>query len=208
MACVTKFDQSAVSNFLRHLNRTIANPSNTDIDPSQSIYNYSLLPFREISDYDFFLQRKSEVYCYGRKDVKVLASWVISAPADLAPEQERFFFKTVSDFLLDRYGENNAVSSIVHVDELGKHHLHFAFLPITEDFRHGGEKICANEVLTPTELRSFHPSLQKCLNEAGIPCHVTSGITQEIGGSVSVEDLKKAEKLIEIKRERERGFTW
>lgn len=204
MASVKKFPAAAVSAQLRHNERLIAHPSNQDIDLSRSELNYSLLPPRDISSYDYFLQRKEELYCYNRDDVKVLASWVVTAPADLAQEQEDLFFETVTSFLLERYGPENAIQAIVHYDEGGRPHLHYTFIPVTEDLKHGGEKICANDVINPQELRSFHPALQKYLDEAGIDCHVTTGITQEIGGSISVDDLKKAERLIE----RRRNFTW
>lgn len=204
MASVAKFNMAAVCNQLRHNERLIAHSSNPDIDPSRSDQNYSLLDPREISSYDCFLQRKEELFCYNRADIKVLASWIVTAPTDLAQEQEDLFFQKTNEFLQERYGAENTIQSIVHYDEGGRPHLHYVFIPVTEDLRHGGEKICANEVLTRKELRCFHPALQKYLNEAGIDCNVMTGITKEIGGSVSVNDLKKAEKLIEQKR----GFTW
>lgn len=204
MASVAKFDMGAVPNQLRHNERLIANPSNPDIDPERSSKNYSLLAPREISSYDYFLERKAELYCYNRADIKVMASWIVTAPIDLAQEQEDLFFEKTNEFLQKRYGAENAIQSIVHYDEGGQPHLHYVFIPVTEDLRHGGEKICANEVLTRKELRCFHPALQKYLNEAGVDCNIMTGITQEIGGSISVKDLKKAERLIEHKR----GFSW
>ncbi len=204
MASVKKFDLSAVPSQLRHNERSISNPSNSEIDPGRSCLNYSLIPERPVSSYDYFLQRKSQLYCYNRPDVKVLAAWIITAPGDLAREDEQRFFSAAADFLLQRYGEENCIQAIVHQDEGGRPHLHFAFIPAVADPRHGGEKICANDVLNPRELRSFHPALQQHITAAGVKCKVLTGITQEIGGSVSVQDLKRAEKLIEHKR----GFTW
>lgn len=204
MASVKKFDAGAVSAQLRHNARTVANPSNPDIDPERSHLNVSLLEQRSISDYDFFLQRKAELYCYNRKDVKVAAAWIVTAPDDLRQDQELQFFQETSAFLQERYGRENAIQSIVHYDEGGRPHLHYVFIPVVPDLKHGGEKICANDVLNPRELRNFHPALQKHLKDAGIDCHVITGITQEIGGSISVNELKKAERLIE----RRRGFTW
>lgn len=111
MASVTKFTAGAVYNQLRHNERTIAHSSNPDIDPSRSDQNYSLLEPREISSYDYFLQRKEELYCYNRADVKVLASWVVTAPADLAQEQEDLFFEKTNEFLQERYGAENTIQS-------------------------------------------------------------------------------------------------
>ena len=204
MAHVQKFTISEVSNLLRHNTRNVAHSSNLDIDLERSHLNVSLLEPRSISDYDYFLQRKSELYCYNRKDVKVAVGWVVTAPEDLQKDQEEQFFQATSAFLQDRYGIDNTLQSIVHYDEGGRPHLHFVFIPVAPDLKYGGEKICANDVLNPKELRCFHPALQKYLNAAGIRCKVVTGITQEIGGNISVRDLKRAEKLIE----RKRGFTW
>lgn len=204
MACIEKFTMAAISAQLRHNSRSIANPSNTDIDPERSHLNVSLLPPRSISDYDYFLQRKAELYCYNRKDLKVAAGWIVTAPADLRQDQETQFFQATSAFLQERYGRENCIQSIVHYDEGGRPHLHYVFIPAVPDPKHGGEKICSNDVINLQELRCFHPALQKHLTDAGIKCSVLTGITQEIGGSVSVKDLKRAERLIE----RKRGVQW
>lgn len=204
MACVTKLECGAVSAQLRHNSRTVENPKNIDIDPKRSDQNYSTLPPRSISDYDYFLQRKAELYCYSRKDLKVAASWVVTAPMELPVDQERRFFEETTEFLKNRYGAENAIQAVVHKDEGGRPHLHYVFIPVVPDLKHGGEKICANNVIDPKELRSFHPALQKHLTDAGIDCKVLTGITQEIGGSVSVRDLKRAERLVE----RRRGVQW
>ena len=45
--------------------------------------DYVLSPDRGMSDYDYFLQRKSELYCYKRDEVKVMSGWVVTAPKDL-----------------------------------------------------------------------------------------------------------------------------
>ena len=84
MASVEKFTLAAVVNEIRHNNRTIKHSSNPDIDRNKINLNYSLTPDRHISEYDYFKQRTSELYCYNRSDVKVLAGWVITAPKDLS----------------------------------------------------------------------------------------------------------------------------
>ena len=162
MASVKKFSAGAVRNQLRHNEREIAKSSNPDIDPERQCYDYKLSPDRGMTDYDYFLQRKSELYCYGREDVKVMAGWIVTAPQDLAEEREHQFFETVYDFLAARYGEENVVQAIVHDDEGGQPHLHFCFIPTVEDPKHEqGYKICANEILTRRELRNFHPDMQR-----------------------------------------------
>ena len=127
--------------------------------------------------------------CYNRADVKVLAGWVVTAPKELPVEQQKIFFQTVHMFLAERYGIQNIVESIVHKDE-SQAHLHLLFLPVTKDKKNGGEKICANEVITRNDLRTFHPDLQRYLKAHGVNATVQSGITKKQGGNRTVKTLK------------------
>lgn len=203
MASVSKFTRSAVRNQLRHIERTIAYPANEDIDMSMSEQNYSLAPQRGMDSYSYFRQRLSELYVYNRSDVKVMAGWIVTAPTTLSRDQHEAFFRTTYDFLIERYGEKNCIQAIVHNDESGQPHLHFCFIPVTADVKHGGEKVCANDVLNRAELRNFHPALQKYLDEHDIDARVTSGITARQGGNRTVRELK-----YERQRERSWGHSW
>lgn len=216
MASVKKFAETAVVNILRHNDRTILEPTNKDIDPKLTKLNYSLCPDRKMSSYNYFKHRKSELYCYNRKDVKPLASWVVTAPKDINPvDMELFFFETYN-FLANRYKENNVIQAIVHFDEGGQAHLHFVFIPVCVDLNpkhHQTEKICANNVLTKRELCKFHPDLQKHLKENEIDVNIMSGVTKAQGGNRSVKNLKyerdvgKKERVFGSRdREKERNF--
>ena len=136
MASVTKFTAGAVYNQLRHNLRQIAHSSNPDIDPVRLRQDYVLSPDRGMSDYDYFQERLSQLYVYGRNDVKVMAGWVVTAPQDLEQEQFDDFFLAVYDFLENRYGEENVIQAVVHDDEGGQPHLHFCFVPVVEDKKH------------------------------------------------------------------------
>lgn len=191
MASVAKFTRAAVRNQLRHIERTISHPANDDIDASMSSANYSLAPQRRMDSYSYYHQRLSELYVYNRSDVKVMAGWIVTAPADLAKERHEAFFQATYDFLAERYGEENCIQAVVHNDESGQPHLHYLFIPVVADLKHGGEKVCANDVLNRAELRDFHPALQHHLDERGIDACVTSGITARQGGNKTVRELKK-----------------
>ena len=104
MACAMKFSAGAVRNQLRHNRRTIEHSSNRDIDPERLEHDYVLAPDRGMTEYDYFLQRKSELYCYNRDDVKVMVGWIVTAPQDLDPERYDDFFCATYDFLANRYG--------------------------------------------------------------------------------------------------------
>lgn len=206
MASVEKFTAHAVVNQLRHVERRIANPSNKDINLEKKHLNYSLSPDRGMSSYDYFKERKSQLYCYGRDDLKVMAGWIVTAPKDLPSEQYEAFFQATHNFLIERYGESNCIQSIVHSDESGQPHLHYCFIPAVPDKKHGGEKICANDVINPKELRNFHPALQRYLKSKGIDANIQTGITKSQGGNKSVREMKEERKQqVEHNRNFERG---
>ena len=206
MAAVKKFSMQEIYQQLRHIERTIQNPKNADIDPGRRELNYSFVEDRGMTSYDYFLKRKSELYCRKQADLKPMAGWVVTAPDDLPEEEEQDFFQYVHAFLAERYGgEQNCIQSVVHYDESGRPHLHFYFVPTVPDVRHGGFKISAKLRLDRKELRNFHPDLQRYLKEQGIHGTVHNGITAKQGGNRTVKELKQ-----ERQRERERvmGRSW
>ena len=207
MASVEKFTASAVVNQLRHIERTIAHPANDDIDPRRMHLNYQLSPDRGMTSYDYYKQRLSELYCYKRDDVVTLSGWVVTAPADLPPEQHEQFFRSVYDFLAHRYGEENVISAVVHNDESGEPHLHFDFIPAVPDKKHGGYKVCANDILTRRELRNFHPDMQRHLDNAGLShAKVHTGVTARQGGNRTVRELKQKRQHQYEQHQYERGL--
>lgn len=213
MASVKKFTESAVVNQLRHIERTIAHPENMDIEKDRTVQNYSLLPQRGISSYEYYRQRKSELYCYNRADVKVMAGWIVTAPKDLPMSEMEKFFNVTYEFLSERYGEKNCVQAVVHNDEGGQPHIHFLFIPAAADKKHGGEKICANDVLNKAELRNFHSALQKYLLDYGVQANILTGITKAQGGNRTVRELKQENTKNrwhsrEYDKTEERGRRW
>ena len=213
MASVKKFTESAVVNQLRHIERTIAHPENMDIEKDRTVQNYSLLPQRGISSYEYYRQRKSELYCYNRADVKVMAGWIVTALKDLPMSEMEKFFNVTYEFLSERYGEKNCVQAVVHNDEGGQPHIHFLFIPAAADKKHGGEKICANDVLNKAELRNFHSALQKYLLDYGVQANILTGITKTQGGNRTVRELKQENTKNrwhsrEYDKTEERGRRW
>lgn len=220
MASVEKFTDAAVTNQLRHNAREIITNSNKDIDKTRTHLNYSLTPERSLSPRAYYAARKKELYVYGRKDVKTMAGWIITAPKELSSKQEeQTFFQSVYNFLENRYGKENVIQATVHYDEgkkvksvdrwgkvltddegkpiykiaVGRPHLHFDFIPVVADSNpkhHQSEKICANDVLNRQELQRFHADLQQHLIADGINCSVLTGITKANGRNYTVKELK------------------
>ena len=135
MGAVTKFNKTACVTQLRHVERKIKYPKNTDIDLDRTYQNYKLSPNRGISSYKYLKERISEVYLapMGKyeQDRIYMSGWIITKPKDLDDIYERDFFEVCYEFLKERYGgEKNVINASVHKDESGEPHLHFCFIPV------------------------------------------------------------------------------
>lgn len=203
MASVQKFTDKAIVNQIRHIERTIKNPSNEDIDTTKKNLDYLLID-RGISSYDYYKQRLSECYVMNRGDVNTAFGWVVTCPEDIPPEKEEEFFENCFDFLNERYGVENCISCAVHKDESGRAHMHYLGMPVVADPKHEqGVKINCHSVIDRKELRNFHPDLDRFLRNRGMSCGVYTGVTAKQGGNRTVKEMK-AERAVQRERSRER----
>src|SRR5699024_6668657 len=140
-----------------------------------------------------YQERLDEVHCLNRADVKVMADWIVTLPEELngAPEgSQKQFFEETYDFLSERYGEENVLAGVGHNDETTPH-MHFAFMPVTNDEKRAREKVSAKEVLNGNELKSFHQDLDNHLKER-IPEIYQKGVLN--GKTIGVEDVPTLKK--------------
>jgi len=172
-----------------HYDRRQEHIGNENYDPERTHLNYNLAPDRD-SQGDFIRQRCAEVRTLNRKDVNVMVSWVLTAPADLPEADRRQFFQTGYDFMAARYGgEKNVVSAYVHMDEVSPH-MHFAFVPVVEDKKRGGFKLSAHEVVDRKDLKTFHQDLSRRMEQVfGRDAGILNEATAE--GNKSIEELKR-----------------
>ena len=193
MASFEKFTAGAVYNEIRHVERTIENSSNENIDPDLIGECYKLSPYRDMSDYSYYRHLVDNSYLFNRSDVKTAFGIVSTAPQDLSKEREDDFFQATYDFIAERYGEDKIVSAAVHKDESNcRPHIHVIICPRVEDPKHEqGYKICMSDVIGRNEYRDFHVDYQHYItNVANIPCTVKSGITRQQGGNKNSSQYK------------------
>ena len=207
MAHFAKYTRGSCGGLTKHYERAKDKDGNyyrfknEEIDPTRTHLNYNLAPHNE-KQLEFIKERLSEVYCLKRDDVKVMCSWVLTAPKELPEEHQREFFERSYKFLADRYGEKNVISAYVHMDETSPH-MHFAFIPVVHDLKKDREKVSAKEVMTKVEMNSFHTDLQEVMNEFvaehdyEFECNVLNGATDN--GNLTVQGLKAKE--LEAKNE-------
>lgn len=180
MAHLKKNTHGAVPGLAVHFERKTDHHTNKEIDVSKSYMNQDLMA--DGSDMlSRFNERLNDIYCMKRDDVKALATWIVTLPEELteAPyEQQSAFFEATTNFLNDRYGQENAVAAVVHYDETTPH-LHYAFVPVVFDDKKSRYKVSAKEVLTRHDLQTFHDDLDLHLKkvlpfyEQGILNHKT-----------------------------------
>lgn len=151
---VQKFHAGSVKGIQIHDRREKDGISHTnkDIDWNRTQLNYDLHTAQNknfskaIKDRIISLSMKRAV----RKDAVVMAQVLVTSDhtffEGLTEERQRSFFEDSYEFLKERYGENNIVSSTVHLDETTPH-MHFNFVPVTADGR-----LSAKAVLTKQSL--------------------------------------------------------
>jgi len=180
MAHLKKNTRGAVPGLAVHFERKTDHHTNKEIDVSKTYLNQDLMA--DGSDmFSRFNARLNEVYCMKRDDVKALATWIVTLPEELTEasyEQQSAFFEATTNFLNERYGQENAVAAVVHYDETTPH-LHYAFVPVVFDVKKSRDKVSAKEVLTRQDLQTFHEDLDQHLKkvlpfyEQGILNHKT-----------------------------------
>lgn len=113
--------------------------SNPQIDSERTKNNYHLVkPSRTY--FDFINKRIKELNLptKPRHDAILMNSYIVSSDGEYfaeASDQEReqFFIDAVK-FLAKRYGRENIISAVVHMDETNPH-MHLNMVPITQDGR-------------------------------------------------------------------------
>ena len=206
MAHMMKNNRNACSNLIRHFerNENIKEYSNENINLNKSYLNYNLGPFRE-NQLEFIKSKCEELKVLNRKDVNVMCNWVVTLPKDLdvsIPGNEDNFFKKVYDFLENRYGKENVISSYVHKDEITPH-MHFAFVPVVYDKKKDKFKISAKECVNREDLRTFHEDLQEYLDKYAVKCSIINESTKNGNKSIKEEFLKLRKENEKLKKDLE-----
>lgn len=213
MAHVAKYSASAAGHLTKHYERgknengDYIKFGNESIDLNRTHENYNLSPERNCNQIDFLNQRLSEIKVQKRADVNVMCSWVVTLPKDaileksnesIRKKQEKAFFEITYDFLSQKYGEKNVISSYVHIDEK-QPHMHFAFIPVVPDRRWNEknpmdprDKVSAKECLTKAELKGFHDELQSYVDEKIGKKNIFKILNESTrNGNKSIEILKR-----------------
>jgi len=146
-------------------NKKYVNFSNKEIDTTKSHLNYNLnlnengVPANQQKQFERIMSGKTlpegcNLVVNSRKDLKVMCSWVVSLPDDVRKGDERQFFQSVYNHLKEKYP--HCISAYCHLDEIGKQHIHYAFVPIYYDKKKDIYKVSANKLINRKKLQISH----------------------------------------------------
>ena len=126
---------------------------NPQIDKSKTYLNYHTMPYEK--RYLSFIDERIKQLSLRRKikdDAVLITSFVLGSDKEffdrIAAEQQKQFFADCTDFFSERYGKENVVSAVVHLDESSPH-LHFNLMPVTDG------RLCAKELFDRAALREL-----------------------------------------------------
>ena len=161
---------------------------NERIDPARTHLNYNMAAELQPLPQKKFIENRLSVVRHidynKRHNIILMCDWVVTLPENVPMECSDEFFKIAFDFLCERYGAENVISAHVHRDET-RDHMHFAFIPVVRD-EDGTERLCAKERVCLTDLRRFHPALQKyCEDKMNQSVAILNGKTE--GGNLTIE---------------------
>lgn len=194
-----KYKPTQVSGLIRHDLRRSENHSNENIDKTRSHLNYDLSGHD--NPYEYYKERISQIKVQKRDDVKTMCSWCATLPKTMDIKEADKFFRGVYNFMCKRYGKENIVSAVVHMDETTPH-IHIKFIPAVRDKKHPERYKCsAKEVINRRELQTIHKDLSKEMEKLfGRDIGILNGATA--GGNRDILELKNKtlEEQIEAKQ--------
>lgn len=175
---VQKFGRGSVKGVEIHDQREKEGVSHTnpDIDWERSHENYDLCPAQNKNYYRAVQERIQQLHLPRavRKDAVVMAQVLVTSDHDffeeMTPERTQQFFRDAYSFLADRYGAENIISAMVHMDERTPH-MHVNFVPVTPD-----GKLSAKRLLTRQTLIEQQTAFQ---NAVGVHYGLRRGMTRE-----------------------------
>lgn len=191
MAHVEKFQAAALGRVCDHFERRAEldhGYKRENIDNERSWLNYNLAPQRPVSQVEFINERIDSLNLKRRprKDAVRMCDCVITMPRSFDPSRQREFFDAAYAFLAQRYGAENVVSAWVHRDET-QPHMHFAWVPVTQDGR-----LSAKSVVNRLDLKTLHPDMQVAM-ETALGCKVEIILDPEKAGEKQLSALNQSE---------------
>ena len=126
---------------------------NPQIDPTRTRENYNII--KRQRSYTQFINDKIaalDLPTKVRKDAVLMCSFVLGSDRaffkNLSAQERQQFFVDCTRFFAERYGEDNIISAVVHMDETTPH-LHLNLIPIADG------RLCAKQLFDRKALQNL-----------------------------------------------------
>lgn len=177
------YKKGSVGALDKHNQRENDSYSNPDIDLERSKDNLSIKQ-PEVSQYQ---DSRKIIEERATNQVRSTSIWqtefIISSDQEffstLPMNEQQRFFQEAYEYLAKEFGEENVTSAVVHFDETTPH-MHFDFVPMTED-----NKLSRKEVMTRERLLKIQNELPRYMREKGF----------DIDRGQKMNELSKKERL-------------
>ena len=205
MADIMKHSNDTI-NFIRHNMRELPHGKsygNTSVNTKLSKNNYSLIDRGKTADEinNYRKNIENQLYRFKRKNAVKSIEVVIQKPDDC--NDEKLFFKECLSYVVSTLpmGEKSVFMAEVHKDEhkivngvdISKPHLHIMYVPAVKDNKHKEYdfKLCADALTKRENFRTFHPKLQRWLDEKGVKGTVLNKNKSGKSFKLTVSQLKE-----------------
>lgn len=167
----------------KHVQRENKNYANKDINHERSHLNYDLVNSEKIN-YTDEIEKKIENGYTGKRKIRTdavkLIDGIITSDSEFfinkSDEEIHSFFKQTKSFLDYKFGENNAVYATVHLDEKTPH-MHFGYVPLTEDGRLNANEILGNKKALSELQDEYNEFIRLCGHD------LQRGVAKELSGA-------------------------
>lgn len=178
---------------------------NPQIDKSRTHLNYHTLPHEK--KYLSFIDERIKELAPKRKikdDAVLITSFILGSDKEffdgISLETQKRFFSDCTEFFAERYGKENVVSAVVHLDE-STPHLHFNLMPVT------GGRLCAKELFDRAALRELQTDFYEIVGKKYGLKRGKEGSTAKHLDTVAFKTKKMTEAAEEKIREAEEAQT-
>ena len=178
---------------------------NPQIDKSKTHLNYHIVPYEK--KYLSFIDERIKELAPKRKikdDAVLITSFILGSDKEffdgISPEAQKQFFDDCTEFFAERYGKENVVSAVVHLDE-STPHLHFNLMPVTDG------RLCAKELFDRAALRELQTNFYEVVGKKYGLKRGKEGSTAKHLDTVAFKAKKMTEAAEEKIREAEEAQT-
>lgn len=169
---------------------------NPQIDSNRTCDNYHIVK-RDMSYTEFINERikNLNLKTKPRKDAVIMNSFVISSDGKffegMSTSEQKAFFTDSVKFFAEKYGEENIISAIVHMDETTPH-LHLNIIPVVDG------RLCSKALYDKKKLSILQTEFHEAV---GIKYGLERGIIGSTAHHLATAELK-AKKIIEAAEKR------